>query len=79
MVGAPGGRTSRFTRINIAPTILRKKIEERPDILASKRFLARIDERADRQTTAAVSGVATTLRKSHGVSQLVGAVVGALE
>jgi hypothetical protein len=33
-----------------------KEIEERPDILASMRFLARIDERADRQTTAAVSG-----------------------
>jgi hypothetical protein len=44
-----------FTRINIELTILEKKIEERPDILASKRFLARIDEGADRQTTAAVS------------------------
>ncbi len=32
-----------------------KSIEERPDILASMRFLARIDENADRQTRAAVS------------------------
>jgi ribose 1,5-bisphosphokinase PhnN len=32
-----------------------KSFEERPDILASERFLARIDERADHQTTAAVS------------------------
>ena len=32
-----------------------KSIEERPDILASMRFLARIDESADRQTRAAVS------------------------
>jgi hypothetical protein len=68
---ANGGRTwwahLQFTRINITPTILPKKIEERPDIQASKRFLATINARADRQTTAAFSGVATTLRKSHGV------------
>jgi hypothetical protein len=32
-----------------------KKFEERPDILASRRFLARIAERADRHTTATVS------------------------
>jgi hypothetical protein len=32
-----------------------KKFAERPDILASMRFLARIDKRAERQTTAAVS------------------------
>jgi hypothetical protein len=31
-----------------------KKIEERPDILAFKRFLATIDARADRQTTASL-------------------------
>jgi hypothetical protein len=37
------------------PIILKNKIEERPDILASERFLARIDEGADHQTTAAVS------------------------
>jgi hypothetical protein len=45
----------RFGRINIELTIHKKKIEERPDILASERFLARIDEGADHQTTAAVS------------------------
>jgi hypothetical protein len=45
-----------FTRVNIALTILEKKMEERPDMQASMRFLARIEERADRQTTAAVSG-----------------------
>jgi len=54
-----GGRTwwahFEFTRINIAPIILHKKIEECPDILASERFLARIDEGADRQITAAGS------------------------
>jgi hypothetical protein len=33
-----------------------KKFEEILDILASERFVATIDARADRQTTAAVSG-----------------------
>jgi hypothetical protein len=28
VVGAAGGRISEFTRINITPTILRKKIED---------------------------------------------------
>ena len=41
--------------MNIKLTILKIKIEERPDILASERFLARIDERAGHQTTAAAS------------------------
>jgi hypothetical protein len=41
--------------MNIELTILEKKIEERPDILASRRFLATIDERAGHQTTAAAS------------------------
>jgi hypothetical protein len=54
-----GGRTwwahFEFTRINIEPTILRKKFEERSDILASERFLATIDARSGRQTTTAVS------------------------
>jgi hypothetical protein len=57
--GRNGGRAwwahFEFTRINIEPTILRKKIEECPDMLASERFLARIDEGAVRQITAAVS------------------------
>jgi hypothetical protein len=42
MVGAPGGRTwwahFEFTRINIAPTILRKKIEENLDVLYVESF-----------------------------------------
>ena len=46
----------KFTRTNIELTIHNRKIEERPDILASRRFLPRIDARADRQTTAVVSG-----------------------
>ena len=41
--------------MNIELTILCKKIEESPEILASRRFLATIDERADRQTTVAIS------------------------
>jgi hypothetical protein len=45
----------------------------------AKAFLSVIDGSANRRLSAAISGVAETLRKSHRVSWLVGAVVGALQ
>jgi hypothetical protein len=33
LVGAPGGHVVRFTRMNIAPTILKNQIEDRLDIM----------------------------------------------
>jgi hypothetical protein len=58
-------------------TILEKKIEEHPDILASERFLARIDERTGHQTTAAVSWSRENTQELSRRFKLVGAVVGA--
>jgi hypothetical protein len=52
--GAAGERETRLKKSRQKNGAF-KKFEERPDIMASERFLARIDEGADRQTTAAVS------------------------
>jgi hypothetical protein len=58
-------------------TILENQVEERPDILASERLLARINERAEHQTVAAVSWSRENTQEISGRLKLVGAVVGA--
>jgi hypothetical protein len=56
-----------------------KKFEERPDILASNAFWPELMNAPIARPRWPSPRVATTLRKSHGLTQLVGAVVGAQE
>jgi len=77
-----GGRTwwahFEFTRINIAPTILRKKMEENPDILWTESFLAIIDRTPIAGSQRSSPDIFERLRKSLRVYGIVGALVGVI-
>ena len=80
-MGPTGGRTwwahFEFTRINIEPTIQKNEIEETLDILDVGHFLGVLDGMLPRRLAGPSPDVAEPLRKCQGVSDLVGAVVGA--
>ena len=63
-----GGRTwwahFEFTRINIGPTILRKKIDESPTFLTLRDFLGVVDRSASPSSVQPSPDVAQTLRNS---------------